>query len=142
MDRLPEYLSHHVYLVIATVTVAVIVLAIELRARARGGNGISVNQAILLQNKGAPLLDVRSADEFAKGHIVDARHIELDKLAGSLDTLKKYRDKPLIVYCETGARSAQAVKLLKEQGFTQATSLQGGLAAWRQDNLPLTAKKA
>lgn len=141
MDRLPEYLSHHLYLVAATVIVAVITLVFELRARARTV-GVSANQAILLHNKGALMLDVRSAEEFTKGHIVDARNIEMQKLADSLDTLKKYREKPVIVYCENGARSAQAVKLLKAQGFTQATSLQGGLAGWRQDNLPLAIKKA
>ena len=142
MDRLPEYLSHHVYLVAATVIVAIIATVFELRLRARGGNGVSSNQAILLHNKGAVMLDVRSAEEFAKGHIVDARNIELDKLADSVDALKKYREKPVIVYCESGARSTQAVKLLKAKGFTSVANLQGGLSAWRQDNLPLTTKKA
>lgn len=142
MDRLPEYLSRHVYLVAATVIVAIIALVFELRARARGGDGVSANQAILLHNKGALLLDVRGAEEFSKGHIVDARNIELDKLADSVDVIKKYREKPVIVYCETGTRSSQAVKLLKAQGFINVANLQGGLAAWRQDNLPLTTKKA
>jgi len=131
-----------VYLVAATVIVAIIATVFELRLRARGGNGVSSNQAILLHNKGALMLDVRSAEEFAKGHIVDARNIELDKLADSVDALKKYREKPVIVYCESGVRSTQAVKLLKAKGFTSVANLQGGLSAWRQDNLPLTTKKA
>lgn len=140
MDRLPEYLTHHVYLVVATVIVALIATVFELRTRAREG-GISANQAIALHNKGALVLDVRSAEEFAQGHIVEARNIALEQLASSVDTLKKYREKPVIVCCEAGSRSAQAVKSLKAQGFTNVTSLQGGLAGWRQDNLPLTTKK-
>src|SRR6267154_1947466 len=137
MDRLPEYLSHHLYLVVATVIVALIALAFELRLRSRsGGGGISANQAIALHNKGALVLDVRSSEEFAQGHIVEARNIALEQLANSVDTLKKYREKPVIVYCEAGSRSAQAAKLLKAQGFANVFSLQGGLAGWRQDNLP------
>jgi len=143
MDRLPEYLSHHLYLVVATVIVALIALAFELRLRSRsGGDGISANQVIALHNKGALVLDVRSSEEFAQGHIVEARNIALEQLANSVDTLKKYREKPVIVYCEAGSRSTQAAKLLKAQGFANVFSLQGGLAAWRQDNLPLTIKKA
>ena len=142
MDHLPEYLSHHLYIAVATAIVAIIAVAFELRLRTLGGSAVSVNQAIALHNKGALLLDVRSAEEFGRGHIVDARNIELEQLAGSLDALKKYREKPVIVYCEAGSRAPQAVKLLRTQGFNDVTSLQGGLVAWRQDNLPLTAKKA
>ena len=142
MDHLPEYLSHHLYLVVATVIVAVIALVFELRERALGGGAVSTNQAIALHNKGALILDVRSAEEFASGHIVDARHIALDQLAASVDSLKKYREKPLVVCCEAGTRSAQAVKLLKSRGFTQVANLRGGLAGWRVENLPLTTKKS
>jgi len=136
MPRFLEYLSHHPYLAGITLIVALIAVAFELFQRSRNG-GLSNNQVIALQNKGALLLDVRTDEEFAGGHIVDARHIELSQLATSIDSIKKYREKPVIVYCETGNRSAQALKTLKDQGFTQAFNLAGGLAQWRQDNLPL-----
>lgn len=138
MDRFLEYLNHHPYLAGGTLIVAIIAAGFELRNRARGATGISSNEAIALHNKGALVLDVRTADEFASGHIVNARNISLETLADNLDSIKKYRDKPVIVYCEAGNRSAQAIKLLKTQGYTTVFNLSGGLAAWRQDNLPLS----
>lgn len=138
MDRFLQYLNHHPYLAGGTLIVAIVAAAFELLSRARGATGISSNEAIALHNKGALVLDVRTAEEFAGGHIVNARHISLETLADNLDSIKKYREKPVIVCCETGNRSAQAVKLLKAQGYTSVFSLSGGLAAWRQDNLPLS----
>lgn len=142
MDRLLEYINHHPYLVAGTLIVAIIALVVELRTRAQNALGISSNQAIQLHNRGALLLDVRSAEEFAAGHLIDARHIALDQLDSSTDSIKKYREKPVVVYCEMGARSAQACKLLKAKGFTTVFSLEGGLAGWRKDNLPLAKAKA
>jgi rhodanese-related sulfurtransferase len=140
MNHLPEYISHHAYLAIATVLAAIIAVVFELRARSLAAAAISSNVAIALQNKGALILDVRTAEEFAGGHIIDAKNIPLDKLAEQADTLKKWREKPVVVCCESGARSAQAAKLLKSLGFAQAMNMQGGLASWRSDNLPLSKK--
>lgn len=141
MNHLPDYISHHPYLAIATLVAAIVALVFELRSRSLGAAAISSNMAIALQNKGALLLDVRTAEEFASGHIIEAKNIELEKLGEQADTLKKWREKPVVVYCESGSRSAQAARLLKSLGFTQAVNLRGGLASWRSDNLPL-AKKA
>jgi rhodanese-related sulfurtransferase len=138
MDRFLEYLNHHPYLAGGTLILAIIAAAWELRSRAQGATGVSNNEAIALHNKGALVLDVRTAEEFADGHIVNARNITLESLSDSLDSIKKYREKPVLVCCEAGSRSAQAVKLLKAQGYTTVFNLSGGLAAWRRENLPLS----
>ena len=57
--------------------------------------------------------------------------------ASSVDTLKKYKEKPVVVYCDTGTASAAAARLLKAQGFAKVVNLRGGVQAWKQDNLPL-----
>jgi rhodanese-related sulfurtransferase len=137
MDRFLEYLNHHPYLAGGTLLLALVTAAWELYSRAQNATGISNNETIALHNRGALLLDARSAEEFAAGHIVNARNITLESLSDSLDSIKKYREKPVIVYCETGSRSAQAVKLLKAQGYTTVFNLSGGLAGWRTENLPL-----
>ena len=54
------------------------------------------------------------------------------------DTLKKYKEKPIVVYDDSGSLGPAAVRQLAEQGFTKALTLRGGLAAWRAENLPLT----
>lgn len=141
MNRLLEYASHHPYLVSITVIVAVIVAAIELWQRGRSANAISTAAAIRLHNQGALVLDVRSAEEFAAGHIIEARNLPLAGLNAGLDALKKYRDKPVIVCCEQGNTASQASRILKAQGFGNVANLQGGLAAWRQENLPLVQDK-
>jgi rhodanese-related sulfurtransferase len=138
MDRFLEYLNNHPYLAGGTLLMALVALAFEVRNRALGAAAISTNEAIALHNKGALVLDVRSAEEFAAGHIVNARNIPQETLANNLDPIKKYREKPVIVCCESGVRSAAAAKLLKAQGYTTVFNLRGGLAAWRQDNLPLS----
>ncbi|MGC3981505.1 MAG: rhodanese-like domain-containing protein [Steroidobacteraceae bacterium] len=137
MARFLEYLNHHPYLAGGAFIAAVIALVIELRLRAQNA-GVSSNEAIALHNKGALVLDVRTAEEFAGGHIVNARNISLETLADNLDSIKKYREKPVIVVCESGPRAAQAVKLLSAQGYTSVFALSGGLAGWRNDNLPLS----
>ncbi len=142
MDRFLEYLNHHPYLAGGTLILAIIAAAWELRSRAQGATGVSNNEAIALHNKGALVLDVRTAEEFAGGHIVNARNITLESLSDNLDSIKKYREKPVLIVCEAGSRSAQAVKLLKAQGYTTVFNLSGGLTAWRQENLPLSKPDA
>ena len=142
MARLLDFINHHPYLTGGTLLLAIVAAAVELRARAQGATGVSSNEAIALHNKGALVLDVRSAEEFAGGHIVNARNIALESLSDSLDSIKRYREKPVVVCCEMGSRSAQAVKLLKAQGYTSVFNLNGGLSAWRRDNLPLSKPTA
>jgi rhodanese-related sulfurtransferase len=137
MNRLVEYSTHHPYLIVATVIVAVLAVVFELRSRGKGSTTIGATDAVRLHNQGALMLDIRDREQFVSGHIIDARNIVREKLKESLDTLKKYREKPVIVCCENGAASAAAVKELRAQGFNKAVNLRGGLAAWRQENYPL-----
>jgi rhodanese-related sulfurtransferase len=93
-------------------------------------------EAVRLINGGALVIDVRNAEAFAAGHIIDSRHIEQNELAAQADTLKKYREKPVLLYCDTGTISATAARALKSLGFGKVVNLRGGLAAWKQENLP------
>jgi rhodanese-related sulfurtransferase len=137
MDRLLEYAARHPFLVGATVVLALGVLAYEL-SRARGGGGaVGPMDAVRLMNQGALLVDVRSREEFEGGHVIDARNLPQDEVAGAGESLKKYRDKVVIVCCESGMRSGAAARVLKAQGFTNVLNLRGGLGAWRTENLPL-----
>jgi rhodanese-related sulfurtransferase len=61
-----------------------------------------------------------------------------EEILKAADTLKKYKEKVVVVYDDTGSLSASAVRQLVAQGFTKAFNLRGGLAAWRTENLPLT----
>ena len=77
------------------------------------------------------VVDVRSPDEFAQGHVAGAINIPLDTLAGRLSELP--RNAPIVTVCgKGGGRSDQAAAQLRSQGFSSARSLCGGTIAWMQ----------
>ena len=142
MQRFLEYVANHPVLVGATVLLALAALAYEW-SRARGG-GLSVGptEAVRLMNQGALVLDVRSRDQYDTGHVIDARNVPSADLSQSVETLKKYREKPVLTCCETGMTASAAARTLREQGFSKVASLRGGLQAWRAENLPLVRSDA
>jgi rhodanese-related sulfurtransferase len=137
MNRFLEYTTNHPYLVAAAAILAVLAVVIELRARARGGTSIGTNDAVRLANSGALLLDVRDAKDYEAGHIIEARNIPAAEVASRAESLKKFKEKPVIVYCDGGFTSAGAARALRASGFTKVVTLSGGLNSWRQENLPL-----
>jgi len=127
----------HYWLVAATIVVLGLVIAFEIRARAESFAAITPQDAIRLMNRGAVVIDLRPAEQYAAGHLSGARHMDGGQILKAADTLKKYRQKTVIVYDETGSLGNSAARQLKAQGFLQAFNLRGGVAAWRSDNLPL-----
>lgn len=81
----------------------------------------------LIEEEEGVLLDVRTPREFAQGHIEGARHIPISELPSRLGELP--RDKPIVVYCKSGGRSAKAAALLSEKGFDQVHDL-GAMSDW------------
>jgi len=116
---------------------AALVVAYEMRARAQGLVSISPQEVVLLMNQGALLIDLRPQEQYTAGHVNGARQMSGDQILKAADTLKKYREKAVIVYDDTGSLGASAARQLAAQGFTKAFNLRGGLAAWRAENLPL-----
>ncbi len=108
----------------------------------RGGRGVSPAEATALINRDdALVIDVREAGEFASGHILNARHIPLADLEKRIGELEKFKDKPVIVNCQSGGRSASACAVLKKAGFASVHNLEGGIGAWEQAGMPISRKK-
>jgi len=137
MQRLLEYTAHHQALSLLAVAAVIAVLIYEWRERAQRAGAVSPQDAVRLMNQGAALLDVRESDDYVAGHIRGARSLPLSRLADGLDSLKRYKDKPVIVYCERGANATSAMRHLSEQGFGKVVNLRGGLNAWRAEQLPV-----
>ena len=137
MQRLLEYIGHHPYLAGATLLAAIAVVVFELRARVQAFAALSAMQAVRLMNQGALVIDLRSRERYDAGHIVDARNVPVAELESQADALKKWRDKSVITYCDSGADGAGAARSLTKLGFTKVFNLQGGQNAWVKDNLPL-----
>jgi rhodanese-related sulfurtransferase len=137
MDRLLEYAAHHQALSLLAVAAALAVLIYEWRERAQRAGAVSPQDAVRLMNQGAALWDLRASEEYAAGHIRGARSLPLERLADGAESLKRFKDKPVIVYCERGASAAAAMRQLAQLGFGRVVNLRGGLSAWRAEQLPV-----
>jgi rhodanese-related sulfurtransferase len=105
--------------------------------RSAGGLRITTVQAVQLINREkAVLIDVSEPAEYAAGHAVGARSVPLGGLETSAD-LPKNKTLPVVVVCATGTRAVRAAGVLKKLGYENARVLAGGLAAWREANLPV-----
>ena len=102
------------------------------------GNGVNPGEATLLINReDAHIVDVREPDEYAAGHLPDAKNIPVVKLAERVGELEKFKDKPIIVCCASGMRSNKACAELKKQGFEKLYNLTGGIDAWVGASYPV-----
>ena len=113
-----------------------LLLAPVMQGAASGG--LSANDAVQLINREkAVVVDVCEPTEFAAGHIVGSKNIPVADLSAKLATAVKNKSLPLILVCQSGARSGRAMAAAKTLGYAQVHSLGGGLAAWKSAGLPL-----
>jgi rhodanese-related sulfurtransferase len=133
-----EFFKENVLLIGLALGSGIMLLLPSFKKGAGGVPNLNTTEAINLINRNnALVLDVRDDAEFASGHIVDAKHIPLAKLAERLNELNKYKDKPILVNCQRGMRSAKACDILRKAEFKQVNNLQGGLDAWLAAKLPV-----
>jgi rhodanese-related sulfurtransferase len=83
------------------------------------------------------LIDVRETEEWTSGHAAGALHISRGVLEARIEAAVPERDKRLVLYCAGGARSALAVESLQRMGYSNAWSLDGGMAAYKAAGLPM-----
>lgn len=140
MNKLVEFAAANPYLVTATVLMLIAVVAFELRLRARANFEVSVAEAVRMINKGATVVDVRDAEKFAAGHVVDAVNIPPAELArGEEGKIKKKR--AVVVVCDSGNVSVDCARKLQAAGFEGAFSLAGGVEGWQRENQPLVRNR-
>jgi len=118
-----------------------LVLFILLLSSAAGAQNATTYSALdfsgkLEQDASAPLIDVRTPEEFEKGHLEKAVNYnwngsDFDKQISQLD-----KSAPVYIYCLSGGRSTAAAKKMRQDGFTQVYELEGGIMKWRAANLP------
>jgi rhodanese-related sulfurtransferase len=138
MDRVLEFVSRHPWLAAATALVAAFIVVYEMRARSESLTSVTPQEAIRLMNQGALLLDLRPQEQYQAGHLSGARQMSGEQILSAADTLKKHKEKAVVVYDDSGSLGPAAVRQLAAQGFTRVFTLRGGLAAWRADNLPVS----
>lgn len=132
--------SNHVNWIVIFVLGALAVAAACTLYKSRSGQR-DVSQAQLLewieQKSNLCILDVRTADEYASGHIPGAVNVGHKEISAHLDELTAYKDKNIVVYCERGGRAAMAQSDLAKSGFPNVYHLTGDMAAWRAAGRPM-----
>lgn len=131
-----KFILDHIFTVAIAVASGLALLWPALRRGGRRATPLQVTQMI---NRGKTVvLDVRSTDEFAAGHLRDAKNIPLADLGNRIGELDKSKTKTVVVLCQTGVRADKAVRQLAAAGFEDVYSLDGGIAAWQAAGLPVT----
>jgi len=139
MDQLSAFISENLLLCLAFVIVFVMLFNNLFAAKLKGYHPVSPAEATQLMNHdGAVLIDVREDKEYVTGHIVNAIHIPQSGIKNRLSEIEQYKQKPVIVSCRSGSRSAHVCGILKKNGFAQIHNLSGGIMAWQNASLPIT----
>lgn len=141
MQQFIEFFGNHLPLFAAFGTIVLALLANEVHGSMTGGKRLAPLEAVRLINDREPLIiDLRPASDFKKGHLLNALNLPLAKLDERLHELGRDKARPVILYCTLGSSAGEAAARLRKQGFVEAYPLRGGLNAWLQSNLPVTAK--
>jgi len=141
MDTYLQFAGDHPFLVSALVASFLLLVFSELRRKAKGLTSVEPQAAVKLINADAIVIDLRSAEAFARGHIVNARNIPFDELEANREKIGKWGAKPILAVCDAGLNAGRAADTLRKSGLESVYALKGGITAWTQANLPLVTGK-
>jgi rhodanese-related sulfurtransferase len=139
MQQLIEFTMNHWVLVLSFVLVGSL-LIYNLLQGSKGSLDPS-GATDLINHQDAVVLDVRPAADYQKGHIINAINVPSNGFASQLNSLNKYKDRPIIISCRSGSQSQAACQQLRKAGFEKVFNLRGGILAWQSASLPVTRKK-
>ena len=131
-----KFLIDNWILVLAALTSGGLLLWPLVAQGSQGGVVTTAEAVRLLNREKAILIDVCEPAEYAAGHVAGARNIPLTALNGH-KSLPSNKTLPLVLLCQSGARSTRAAGMLRKAGYANVQTLSGGLAAWREANLPV-----
>ena len=139
MEKLPEFIGNHLFLSTLFIAILTMLLWNLFGSVITGIQQIpSAEVTRLMNHEKALVLDVRSSDDYSNGHILNAMNIPDKDISQENKKLEKYKQLPVITYCNSGAISARSARMLKMQGYEKVYCLSGGLQAWQSANLPVT----
>ena len=94
----------------------------------------------LLMLDDVQFIDVRTPEEHSEGYIIGSQNIDFTASSFDKDILRLDKNKPVVLYCRSGGRSAKCAKKMKDAGFTKIYDLEGGFSKWKQDGLEFTTE--
>lgn len=142
MEQLSEFVLNNMFLFAGLALVLGLLIKAELDHQTNKGSYLTPTMAIRLMNNDDETLviDVRSVAEYKAGHINGAKNVPLNDFANKLNSLSSHKSKSVLIYCNSGTTATRAIKLLKKGGFEKVNNLSGGIAAWKEANMPLSTK--
>ncbi len=141
MQQVFEFAANHSLLAGGLVLSFIVLVFSELQRKARGMTSVEPQEAVKLINADARVVDLRSSEAFARGHIVNAKNIPFDELAAHEEKLKSMGDKPLLTVCDSGMASNKVVTRLRKAGIDNVYGVRGGMNAWSEASLPVVGGK-
>ena len=142
MDRFIEFVLNHYLLTLALAVVTFLLIQDLFESIFNKFKSLSPMLAVAKMNSDdVAVIDVREPHEFSKGHIENAVNTPLGKLADQIGQFVHQKDRPVIVVCQTGARSIPACKTLTKAGFSDVYNITGGMQAWEDSKLPIKINK-
>ena len=139
MQELVEFASNNALLVTGLIASGLAAVFYELRLKARNIASLGTPMVVQMINEGGKVVDVRTAELFAGGHIVDARNVPQQELLDDSSAVKTQK-KNIVLVCDNGTQSGECVARLRKDGHENVFSLRGGLEDWRKENLPLISE--
>lgn len=141
MDKILEFTSEHTLLVLFLMISFFLLVFTELRRKASGLVSVDPAAAVALINNDAIVIDLRNAEAYGRGHIVNARNVPFDELDATNNKIAKLKNKPIVTVCDAGTTSSKAADSLRKSGFESVYGLKGGMSAWTQAGLPVVTGK-
>lgn len=140
LEQLIEFSGNHMMLVSGLI-ISLLLLGQNLLAGNKG-NITAVQATEMINHQNAVVVDVRPAADYTAGHIINSINIPATNLTKQVNQLSKYKGRPIIMSCRSGAQSSVACKQLIKEGFEDVHNLKGGILGWQSENLPVTTKKS
>lgn len=141
MEQLVEFISNHPLMSGGFVAVLGLLIWSELMHKVRGVAELTPVQAVAwINDPKAVIVDVSSAADYNKGHIVNARNIALSRTTDPDVELQKLKGSKVLVVCKNGQTANQAAASFKKLGIEDVAVLKGGMAQWLNDQYPVTRK--
>jgi len=141
MDKFLQFAGNHTLLALGLMISFFVLIFTELRRKAAGLIAVDPTAVVSLINNDAVVIDLRTAESFSRGHIVNAKNIPFDEFDGQRDKVDKFKSSPVIAVCDSGVTSNKAVDTLRKSGFESVYGLKGGMTAWGQAGLPVVTGK-
>lgn len=137
MEHLAQFITNHWPLWGALIVILALIGINEWLSQKKRAKELSTIQAIdHINHDHAVVFDLRDAQAFREGHIINAIHASADDF--NLPKMDKYKTKPIILVCARGEKSSALAAQLKTRAFSNAMVLSGGMTRWLADGLPLS----